>query len=102
MTSESGFDTAEETINRMRLRLADAMSDLRPVPTIDDLKERIVAVAAELHNIERELLLVIHLDQVEGAVFGGLKEIDRRLAEGWKPSGTPADAFVHGLRERMA
>lgn len=97
-----GFDTSDEAVDRLRHRIHDVASELKPLATVEELSARIRTVAAELHEIERQLLLVVHVRQAEAeGLFGKLDEIDSQLAEGWKPDGASAEDVVVRLRSQI-
>lgn len=98
LTESNGFDTSEESLNRLRLRIFDSASQLRPLATVEELSSRIRAVAAELHAIEEELVMMAHIREVEATVMDRLEEIDTQLAAGWRPTGRDVDDVITRLR----
>ncbi|HUP69088.1 MAG TPA: hypothetical protein VM142_04655 [Acidimicrobiales bacterium] len=101
--AKASSETTEQSLDRMRLRLVDAAFDLRPLPTKEGIGERVRAVASELHKIERELLLLCHVDSKLGdtQLTQKLEDLDIRIAEGWRPEAADADEFVAGLRQQF-
>lgn len=98
----NGFDTTEEALTRLRHRLFDVASELRPLTTVEELGDRVRAVASELHGIERELLLIVHIQwAASDGLFDKLQAIDAKLAEGWQPDGSDADDVVTRLRSQL-
>lgn len=86
-------------IRDVRLRLADASADLRPLPGADDIGHRVQAVAAQLEKIVHDLRLVIHLSELDSSAFRTeLADIDKRLADGWVPDGSPVADVVARLQ----
>lgn len=98
LTEPSGFDTSEETLNRLRLRIFDSASQLKPLATVEEPSNRIRAVAAELHVIEEELLLMAHIREVEATMMDRLEDIDTQLAARWRPVGRDVDDVITRLR----
>lgn len=97
-----GFDASDESLARLRHRLHDVASELQPLATVDELSARIRAVAGELHEIERQLLLVVHIRQAEAeGLFDMLADVDVKLAKGWKPEGSSVDDVVARLRSQI-
>ncbi len=89
----------QQSLDRLRLRLVDAAAELRPLPSIDDMAERIYAVASELEAIVRELPLVIHVKQIEErGLRDRLADLDDKLASGWVPDASPVEDVVARLR----
>ena len=89
-------------LQEIRLRLADASADLRPLPSADDIAERAQAVASQLEEIVHDLRLVIHVSQMEArGLRAQVAEIDRRLAEGWIPEGSPVEDVVVRLQAAL-
>jgi hypothetical protein len=100
-TAPRDFDV-EERINNVRLKLADAMSDLRPLPTFAQLHTRLVAVAADLHQLEQDLLLVAHVSDLDQSGFNDeLDAIAERLADGWEPPASPVGDVIDRLRSAL-
>lgn len=92
----------QQSLDRLRLRLVDAAADLRPLPSLDDMAERIHAVASELEAIVRELPLVIHVSQLEArGLRDTLDELDKQLANGWVPEASPVEDVVARLRSSL-
>ena len=95
----------ERAIEHVRLRLMDAASDLRPppLPTPQELAERLMAVRHNLEEITGDLLLVLHVLQIENAgLQDQLRQVDEKLAEGWRPEASPVEDVVARLRKRIA
>ena len=97
----NGFEITEELLADLRHRLFDVAADLQPLPTIGELGTRVAAVAAELHRIERELLMVVHLGAAGPDIISRLEEIDGQLAAGWKPEGSDVGDVVDRLRSHL-
>lgn len=88
-----------QSIDRVRLRLADLLGDLRPLSTPDEFRQRLRAVLLELESIRNELELVFHLSQAEQVgLSDALNDIDHKLAQGWKPEASPVEDLVDRLR----
>ncbi|CAN5709328.1 hypothetical protein BH20ACT1_BH20ACT1_04000 [soil metagenome] len=100
MEGTADFLQAEQhSIGRVRLRLADVLGDLRPLPTPEAFTERLRAVMDELESIYDELELMYHVSQAEQkGLSAKLEDIDRRLAQGWKPEASPVEDIVERLR----
>lgn len=93
---------AEGDLEKARLRLYDAASDLRPLHSPDDLAKRVRAVARELQDIQESLLLYVHCAQLEhDGLDETLAEIDKQLSTGWQPEGSPVEVVIARLRERL-
>ena len=101
LTESNGFDTSEENLDRLRLRIFDTASKLKPLATVEELSDRIRAVVAELHVIEEELLLVAHIREIEATMMNRLEEIDTQLAAGWQPAGSDVDDVIKRLRSSI-
>lgn len=94
---------AEANLERARLRLYDAASDLRPIDGPDDLVQRVRTVARELQDIQESLLLYVHCEQLESGDFNDrLQEIDAQLADGWVPPSAPVDDVIARLRASLS
>ncbi len=94
---------AENDLERARLRLYDAASDLRPIDGPDDLVKRVRSVARELQDIQESLLLYVHCEQLDAGKFGDqLAQIDEQLAEGWIPEGRPVEDVIAQLRASLS
>jgi hypothetical protein len=94
------LDSAHE-VNRLRAQLHDVASELRPVPTFAELRDRIGRVRRDMHQIEQELQLVLHLAQLEDeGIMGEVEEIERQLDEGWVPPSRPVEDVVEELRAK--
>lgn len=91
----------QQRLDRLRLRLVDAAADLRLVPSVDDMLERLHAVAEELASIVRELPLVIHLSHIDDEIAKRASEIDQKLATGWVPDARSVEDVLAGLREAL-
>lgn len=86
-------------LERARLRLYDAASELRPIDGPDDLAIRVRSVARELQNIQESLLLYVHCQQLESSGFSErLAKIDSDLAGGWVPESAPVNDVISRLR----
>lgn len=101
LTESNGFDTTDESLTKLRHRLFDVASELKPLATVEEISDRIRTVATELHRIEQELLLVMHGRHAEAGVFAELDDIDARLAAGWQPEGSDVDDVVSRLRSQI-
>lgn len=89
----------EARIAAARLRLYDAAADLKPLPSIQELKTRVVAAAATIQEIMRDLLLVAHCADLDADGFADeINEIKQRLDAGWVPDSAPVDDVVERLR----
>ena len=62
-------DQSDERINKVRLRLTDAAADLRPLPSHADLLARVRDVARDLESIRQDLLLIVHVGELERGSF---------------------------------
>lgn len=88
-------------IQEVRLRLLDVASDLSPMPTPAELAERLQFVSRALESIQCDLRLIAHVVEIEsGPALSELDELEKKMAEGWEPQGTPGDEAVKRLRSR--
>lgn len=102
MSETSDFDVAER-VNNVRIKLAEAISDLRPLPTMGEIHSRVVSVAADLREIERDLLLVAHVSDLDQNGFHqDLDEIAQQIDAGWEPPAAPVDEVVDRLRSALS
>jgi len=93
---------AGSDLDRARLRLYDAASELRPIDGPDDLVMRVRTVARELQDIQESLLLYVHCQQLDAGPFSDeLASIDARLAEGWVPEGASVEDVIARLRASL-
>lgn len=98
-TKPENDDPQKQSLNRIRLRLIDIAADLRPLPTVDNVLDRLRSVMVEFESVRNDLELVIHIAQAEeDGLIESLDEMDRRLATGWKPTGFPVEEVVERLR----
>jgi len=95
---------AQEDLQRARLRLLDAASDLRPIAGPDELTTRVRAVARELQDVQESLLLYVHCAQLEESDFGStLDKIDASLADpDWRPDASPVGEVIDRLRKSLS
>ena len=93
-----------ERVERLRLRLYDVASELRPIDGPAELHDRLQAVAQELFEIQAALRLLVHVTALEeGDFLTRLDEIDKRLASGdWKPPSADAGGVITRLRSALA
>lgn len=89
-------------LDLVRLRLLDAAADLRPLPTPEELEQRLSAVVSELADVLRELRLLQHVSAIEETgLEAELVELDEAIAGGWTPDAEPVDAVVERLRAQF-
>lgn len=66
---------------------------------LEALQERLYAVAEELHDIERQLRLVAHIAEIDSGVLEDqIRDIEKKLTEGWVPPARSAAEIVDELR----
>ncbi len=100
--SETAATEPQQSIDGVRLRLADILGDLRLLPLAQEPRERaraLRAVQSSLDAVRDELDLVIHMGLAEeDGLSARLDDIDRRLAEGWVPDASPVEDVLARLR----
>jgi hypothetical protein len=95
-------DDHQSQVDQVRLRLVNAASDLRPsAKPLDgprELRDRLAAVMRDVQQIQKDLLLLFHCTQLEeSGLSEKIEEIEAKLADGWKPGGSPVEDVVKRL-----
>jgi hypothetical protein len=86
----------------VRLRLVDAAAELKPIPNLHDLTQRVRQVNEELESIRDELLLFLHVQHLKGSGLDErLETLKRQIASGDLPKGRAVEDIVADVRKRM-
>jgi len=98
ITLDADPDQQRKRLDEARLRLLDAIAELKP-PSMEHVEVHVIAALRELTSVQQELRLLLHVRHLEETgLEDQIADLEEKLAGGWEPPAEPVEDLVASLK----